>query len=141
MDTRHMERIADMLCKEIKDIADKGELSMGDLETVSKAVGAIKDINKIKMCEGGQSYGDWRAMGSYADGMSNAMMPEGYSGRHWVSGHYSREGNSYGNSYGNNSYAGGKQMLMDEMRNMLQSDNLEPRDRDSIKRALDMIAR
>lgn len=125
MDIRAMERISDMLCAELDEIAAKGNISSGDLEVTYKAIGIIKDIGKIKMLEG-QSHGDWGAMGSYAP-------TSGYSSRR-----YSRDGASYGNSYGN-SYNGGKEMLLAEMRNVLNTGNLDPRERDCITKAMDMM--
>lgn len=72
MNMRTMERISDILCDELDDIANKGKIDMTDLEIAYKATGVIKNINKIRMAD------DY----SRDDGNS-------YRSRHWVSGHYS----------------------------------------------------
>ena len=74
-----MYRLKSMLCDELDEIAGKGELSSGDLETIHKLTDTIKNIDKIEALEGeGYSGGD--------------RMPYGrYSGsRHYVRGHYTR---------------------------------------------------
>lgn len=46
-----------MLCYELDDIAEKGELSAGSLETLHKLTDTIKNIDKIEMLEeNGYSY-------------------------------------------------------------------------------------
>lgn len=80
--------LRDMLCKELDEIAHKGEMSAGDLETVHKLTGTIKNIDKVLMFEdGGYSRGgDWSAdiRGNYGRGNS-------YRGRRRDSmGRYSR---------------------------------------------------
>lgn len=70
-----MESLKRMLCRELDEVAMKGELNMGDLEIVHKITDTIKNIDKISMLEDGQysNTGDWRASGnsyrnSYNDG-------------------------------------------------------------------------
>lgn len=89
-------KLRDMLCRELDEVASKGELSAGDLEAVHKLTDTIKNIDKIDMMEGGTSDdGGWRASGTYSrDGRSYNSYDDGTSsasyGRHWVRGHYSR---------------------------------------------------
>lgn len=74
MSKRAMEQIRKMLCKELDEIADKGELSMGDLELTHKLTDTIKNIDKIECMnemEPEESRrmsrnGDWRAEGRYS---------------------------------------------------------------------------
>lgn len=57
----YMQDLKEKLCEELKDIARKGDLSAGDLETVHKLTDTIKNIFKIEMLEGdedGQKYGN-----------------------------------------------------------------------------------
>lgn len=83
------EKIKEMLCEELENIAKKGELTAGSLDTVDKLTHAIKSIETII------------AMNEYND--------DGYSNR----GSYeSRNGSSYARRYtrdgsmdGGNSYA------------------------------------
>lgn len=88
MSMNAMYDIRDMLCKELDEIARKGEMSAGDLEAVHKLTDTIKNIDKIEMYEdGGYSRdGDWAAdiRGTYGRGSS-------YRGRKRDSmGRYSR---------------------------------------------------
>lgn len=55
MTKRTIKQIIDSLCKELDEYADKGILSMGDLETVSKLSGTIKNLKKIEKMEGGMT--------------------------------------------------------------------------------------
>lgn len=88
MSMNTMYDLRDLLCKELDEIARKGEMSAGDLETVHKLTGTIKNIDKILMFEddGYSRGGDWSAdiRGNYGRGNS-------YRGRRRDSmGRYSR---------------------------------------------------
>ncbi len=82
--------LRDMLCSELDEIAHKGEMSAGDLETVHKLTDTIKNIDKISMLESdGYSRSDggvWPSRGNYGRGSSYARR-----GTHYVRGHYSRD--------------------------------------------------
>lgn len=122
MNTRMMERISDILCEELEEIANKGTMNMGDLEIAYKATGTLKNISKIRMLE------DDGRSGSYGDSYrGNSYDNNSYRGRHWVRGHYS--------------YADGKREMMDRMREMMDSDELTPNERSSISRAMDAMSR
>ena len=60
---KHWEQLRDTLCRELDEIAEKGELSAGDLETVDKLTHTMKNLDKIMMGEGYSNAGDWYAMG------------------------------------------------------------------------------
>lgn len=87
--------LKDKLCRELDEIAGKPDLSAGDLETVHKLTGTIKNIDKIMMLEEDDGYsrgGGWEARGTfgrpiYDDGHSYARRDS-----HYVRGHYSRDG-------------------------------------------------
>lgn len=87
--------LKDKLCRELDEIAEKPDLSAGDLETVHKLTDTIKNIDKIMMLEEDDGYsrgGGWEARGTfgrpiYDDGHSYARR-----GSHYVRGHYSRDG-------------------------------------------------
>ncbi len=87
--------LKDKLCRELDEIAEKPDLSAGDLETVHKLTGTIKNIDKIMMLEEDDGYsrgGGWEARGTfgrpiYDDGHSYARRDS-----HYVRGHYSRDG-------------------------------------------------
>lgn len=122
MSMNAMYDIRDMLCKELDDIAHKGEMSAGDLETVHKLTDTIKNIDKIEMYEdGGYSRGgDWEAdlRGTYGRGNS-------YRGRRRDGvGRYSR-GDAHEHM---------RSRLTDMMR-----DTDDDRTRDAIRRCLEML--
>lgn len=91
MGMKSMYELRDMLCKELDELARKGELGAGDLEIAHKLTATIKNIDKIEMMEGGgySRDGDWQSgmRGAYDRDMSNARR-----GTHYVRGHYSRDG-------------------------------------------------
>lgn len=81
--SRSMEDIKRMICDELDEIAEKGEMSAGDLDVIHKLVVTKEKLLRIEELEEdlGYSEGDWSAEGSY------------------------RRGNSYGNnSYNSNAY-------------------------------------
>ena len=81
--------LKDKLQDELDEIARKPEMSAGDLETVHKLTDTIKNIDKICALEedGGYSEaGDYEG-GAYGRGSSYANR-----GKHYVRGHYSRDG-------------------------------------------------
>lgn len=116
MGMKSMYDLRDMLCKELDELARKGELGAGDLEIAHKLTATIKNIDKIEMMEdGGYSRdGDWESgmRGAYDRNMSNARR-----GTHYVRGHYSRDGG------------------IDNMKRQLQ-EMLDNADDESIRRAI-----
>ena len=124
MSKRAMEDLKDMICRELDEIAEKGELSAGDLETVYKLIISKEKLLRIEEIEDDLGYseaGGWRAAGTYGDGNSY--------GRHYVRGHYSRR----------NSYANGRDELRDRMSEMMQDQSLSGEDRNALRRAMDVL--
>ena len=116
------------LCKELEEIADKRELSAGDLEVIDKLTHSIKSIVTIMaMDDSGYSYNDGYSgtrrrdsMGRYADGAQD----DGYSGRRYSDGGYS--GRRYSRDEGKSHMVQQFEKLMDdassqEEREVLQS--------------------
>mgnify|MGYP006964266803 FL=1 len=120
MSKKAMYDLRNMLCKELDEIARKGELGAGDLDIAHKLVSTIKNIDKIEMMEDdgySERYsrnGDWQSdmRGAYDRDMSNARR-----GTHYVRGHYSRDGG------------------IDNMKRQLQ-EMLDNADDESIRRAI-----
>ena len=52
MSMKAMYDLRNMLCKELDEIAHKGELGAGDLDIVHKLTDTIKNIDKIEMLDG-----------------------------------------------------------------------------------------
>lgn len=141
MGNRSMEDLKDIICRELDEIAEKGEMSAGELDTVYKLIVAKEKLLRIEELEedlGYSSAGDWTARGSY--------------------GHYSRDsydmGNG-GNSYNNYSrYSGarrdgrgrysrddGTEMLRNRMQQMMQEGGLNQADRKALEKAMEIIGR
>lgn len=121
MSMNAMYDLRDMLCKELDEIARKGDLGAGDLDIVNKLVGTIKNIDKITMYEDGYSRGgDWSAdiRGNYGRGSS-------YRGRHRDSmGRYSR--------------TDAKEHMRAQLEDMMRNAD-DDRVRDALRRAVDAM--
>lgn len=124
----YMYELKEKLCRELDDIARKPEMSAGDLETVHKLTDTIKNIDKIDMLEDGDysQSGDWEGRSSYNRGSSYANR-----GKHYVRGHYSRDGRMY-------SRADAKDHMMEQMEEMMGSASND-RERDIIRRCMDQL--
>lgn len=128
-----MYELKDMLCRELDEIADKGELSAGDLQAVHTLTDTIKDILKIEMLDEGNGYsgdGDWRAEGKYSRGRysRNSYRDGGNSyGRHYVRGHYSRDD--------------GMDQMTQRIDEMLNDGSIDGTDRNTLMHALELLKR
>lgn len=119
---KYLYELKDKLCNELKEIADKQDLSAGDLEAVHKLTDTIKNIDKIVMLEDdgySKRGGDWEARGNYGGGM---YRDERYGQR--TRGRYSR-------------HDGTDRKLMDELEDLMHT--IEPGKRDVIRRALEEL--
>lgn len=85
MSMKSLEMIREMLCDELDEIAEKGELSAGTLDTVDKITHTVKNLDKIIECEEEKGYsraGEWNAAGRYSRrGYSRRPMYEQERGR------------------------------------------------------------
>lgn len=108
MSMKAMYDLRDMLCKELDEIAHKGELGAGDLDIAHKLVSTIKNIDKIDLMEdegysrdGDYSQrrysrdGDWDASirGTYGRGSSYRRKRDAM-GRYSRDDGYSRDGHA-----------------------------------------------
>lgn len=121
---KHLEDLRETLCRELDEIAEKGELSAGDLETVDKLTHTLKNLDKIMMGGEYSNAGDWYAMGNYGR--------DGYRDDY-------RGGNSYRgrkrDSMGRYSRADAKDDMADKLRRMMD-DAPDSRTRDALEKAL-----
>lgn len=122
---KYLHELREKLCEELQEIAEKQDMSAGDLEAVHKLTDTIKNIDKIEMLEAdgysNHGGGDWEARGSY-DGM---YRDEPYSRRgRDMRGRYSR-------------HDGTDKRLMDELEELMRT--IEPGKRDVIRRALEEL--
>lgn len=142
MGMKTYEELKEMLCKEVDDIADKGELSAGDPEMLHKLTDTIKNIGKIEMLEGydddySKDGGNWEARGRYDGGSSYAR---GRTGRR-----YSRAGMDDDYSMARNrdrtgrySRGGDKEHIIDKLEDIIEMTDNE-RDRETLKKAKERI--
>lgn len=115
-----MDELKEMLCRELDEIAEKQELSAGDLETVQKLTDSIKNLYKIEMLEddGYSRDGEWKAdmRGTYGRGNS-------YGKRHYVKAHYSRDNDR----------------IIDRMERIMQ--DAPDKDREIIRRCMEQLSK
>lgn len=122
--------LREMLCVELEEIANKGTMSSGDLETAHKLTDTIKNIDKIEMLEGDDGYSRaWEDENSY--------------------GNYNRGNNRY-NRYGRGVYSGrsgngvysrtsGHDDLIEQLEELMN--NATAKDKEAIRKALNEIKR
>ena len=66
-----LHKLKKMMCRELDEISNKGDMSAGDLEAVHKLTDTIKNIDKIMYLEGDSEYSrgdDWNTSGRYSRG-------------------------------------------------------------------------
>jgi len=118
--SRHLEEVRDMLCEELDEIAEKGELTAGTLDTVDKLTHSIKSIDTIMAMENsGYSY-------RYDDGHSYARKRDSMS-------RYSRDYDRRGGRY---SYADGKDAMKEHLE-MAMHEATDEKTRREIQRMID----
>lgn len=154
MERYTLEKLEKSFCKELDLLADKipqnGELSSSIIETAHKLTDTLKNIYKIYVLKeemesgySGRHYsqaGMWDANihGRYGHGMGydeggNSYGGE-YSGRHYVRGHYSRDGMGGGN-YSHDDAKGVMMGELDRMMGMATSDKM----REAIERCRESV--
>lgn len=135
---KYMDELKDMLCKEVDEIAEKGDLSAGDLETLHKLTDTIKNIDKIEMYEDNEysNDGTWNAAGSYG---RNGRYDNGdsYARRHYVKGHYSRDTYPMNDNYSMGRYSreDGKNYMMNRIGNLM-GEASTPKEREVLERCM-----
>lgn len=130
MSMKALEDLRTTLCGELDEIARKPEMSAGDLEAVHKLTDTIKNIDKIRMLEesGYSSEGDWDLRG-YERGSSYANR-----GKHYVRGHYSRDGRQDGRY----SREDGRERMMMQLEEMMDNAGSE-KAREAIRRCMTQL--
>ena len=133
----YMYELKDKLCKELDEIARKPEMGAGDLEIIHKLTDTIKNIDKIDMLEDdGYSQAGYRDRGSsYNRGSSYANR-----GKHYVRGHYSRDGYSMEGRGNRGGYSrhDAKEAMMEQMEMLMEQAGSE-REREAIRRCMSQL--
>lgn len=127
-----LHELKEKLWAELDELAEKREMGAGDLEVVHKLTDTIKNIDKICMLEDGE-YSEAADGMDYGRGSSYANR-----GKHYVRGHYSRDGGMDGyssrrrDSRGRYSRDDGRSEMMEHLEMAL--DSASDQDRETIKR-------
>lgn len=136
-----MEKLYDLkekLWAELEELAEKREMGAGDLEVVHKITDTIKNIDKICMLEEDGGYSEAVDGGDYGRGSSYANR-----GKHYVRGHYSRDGGMDGYSTrrrdgrGRYSRNDGRSVMMEHLE--MAMDSAADQDRETIKRFMHQL--
>lgn len=127
-----LNRLREMLYECLEEHAERDKLSMGSVEAVHIITDTIKNIDKIEMLEeGGYSHD-----GSY--GRDGESYEGGNSGRHYVRGHYSRDGGSY--RRGRYSRDDGKHHMMQKAEELMHYAE-DDKQKEAIRRMIDQLGR
>ena len=129
-----MDRLKENLWKELDKIDRKEELNPGDLELAHKLTDTIKNIEKICMLEEEGGYSSAVDGMDYGRGSSYANR-----GKHYVRGHYSRDGGMDRGGYSSRRDSRGRYSRDDGRSEMMEHiemaiDSADKRDREKIKR-------
>lgn len=127
-----LNRLREMLYECLEEHAERDKLSMGSVEAVHMITDTIKNIDKIEMLEEGGYSRD----GSY--GRDGESYEGGNSGRHYVRGHYSRDGGSY--RRGNYSRDDGKHHMMQKAEELMHYAE-DDKQKEAIRRMIDQLGR
>lgn len=127
-----LHELKEKLWAELDELADKREMGVGDLEVVHKITDTIKNIDKICMLEDGE-YSEAVDGMDYDRGSSYANR-----GKHYVRGHYSRDGGMDGyssrgrDSRGRYSREDGRSEMMEHLE--MAMDTATDQDKETIRR-------
>lgn len=127
-----LHELKEKLWAELDELADKREMGAGDLEVVHKITDTIKNIDKICMLENGE-YSEAVDGMDYGRGSSYANR-----GKHYVRGHYSRDGGMDGyssrrrDSRGRYSRDDGRSEMMEHLE--MAMDTATDQDKETIRR-------
>lgn len=128
-----LHELKEKLWDELDELAEKRDMGAGDLEVIHKITDTIKNIDKICMLEEEGGYSESVDGMDYGRGSSYANR-----GKHYVRGHYSRDGGMDGyssrrrDSRGRYSQDDGRSEMMEHLEMAL--DSAGDQDRETIKR-------
>ena len=137
---KSMEKLKDMLCEELEEYAEKGELSAGSLEVIHKLTDTIKNLDKIERLEGEDGYSQrYMPPYMYFDGDSSYESGNSYARRRDSRGRYTRDGRM---SYARGRYSrdDGKDSMIKKLEEMVEMAGSE-KEREALNHCVDMLER
>ena len=144
MGMKAMYDLKEMLCRELEEIAQKGELNVGDLDIIHKLTDTIKNIDKIEMFEEDDGYSraaEWEGgIRGHSYDRGNSYDSGGYSERRMSRGGYSRDasGMTYSERRGYSRDSGRDKMLR-EMQDLMK--DADDHQKEIIRRAMTELQR
>ena len=112
-----------MLCQELDEIADKGDLGAGNLDIAHKLTDTVKNIYKIEALSGQQYSRDGYSRGEWAASRGSYGRENSYRRSHYVRGHYSNDD--------------GRDQLREKLEGMAQG--ADEKTREVLMRAMEML--
>lgn len=122
-----MERLRDMLCEELEQITEQGELTTNSLEIIDKLTHSIKSIDTIMAMEEAEYSNDYRGSYRYND----RSYDDGYSRR----GSYARGRNARRDSRGRYSRAEHKDRMTERLEDMME-ETTDPAVKQALQKAI-----
>lgn len=125
-----MERLRDMLCEELDNITEQGDITTGSLDIINKLTHSIKSIDTIMAMEEASYDGSYRD-GSYRDG----SYYDGYSRR----GSYARgRRNARRDNRGRYSRTDSKEQIAEQLEDIMD-ETTDPSVKQALQKALSHI--
>lgn len=124
MEMKTTNKLKDMICQKMEEIARSNSLSNSDIEKLNMLIVGYEKLLKTEEMEGMSEYsqgrysrgGNWTADGSYDNGNSYGM--------HYVNGHYSRADAT---------------SMRDHIGRMMSDRNMSEADRRTLERAMELL--
>ena len=154
----YMHDLKDLLCAELEDYAENGKksgkMSMGDLESIHKLTGTVKNILKIDMLEEETGYsedgaymGEGRIYGTSYDGYDRGASYARGRGRYAKrdsmgrysrdDGYMRRDGRCMRDGYSRDD---GKAYMMEQLEDMME-DAEKPAEKEALRRCMEALKR
>lgn len=135
-----MNKIKDMVCLELEELAKKGKLTAQDLDIVYKLVITKEKLLRTEQIEDEMGYsqdGGWTARGNYSRGAyPRTAYPMDSYGR---GDSYGMEPYGQSMSRGRYSMDDGRSMMGDRLTEMMNDPNLSQQERAALKKAMDSM--
>lgn len=127
--------LKEMLCKELKEYGEKGELSTGSLDAIDKLAHTVKNIDKIIETYEEEGYSGHYPYWAYDDGMGGNSNRGSYRGRSYA-GRRNAPRDRMGRYSGERGYS--RNDLTDKLRELME-DAPDDRTREEMRRLVEKM--